>query len=302
VDGQRVVLPVLEWTFPRDSGGLLGQGRLRCGRRQGCSLAHPGVSAVHMPRGFVPAPPRSLPLLLRESCSLDAALAPAGGASRRPPTARGKEPPMAHVFTTRRPTRASLGALAALDFGLRIRIETRPAQRTTTGSQEAQLDANRLHVYNVALDLHTLSATLVASLNRIVRDQLEAGLALRRPKHRRGRRAAIPPRQGPLLRLRAGQRHRGRRSSRCPRATAPGPSGGHPQRAPSRHPHRPDADPRPGEAGVEAPREHTFRRRPRARGAFPRLVRPIAVALVTAVPVQGPPYPIAGMTGEPSPL
>lgn len=38
---------------------------------------------------------------------------------------------------------------------------------------EPQLDANRLHVYNVALELHTLCSTLVAALNRIVRDQLE---------------------------------------------------------------------------------------------------------------------------------
>jgi four helix bundle protein len=38
---------------------------------------------------------------------------------------------------------------------------------------EAQLDANKLHVYHVALELHTLCSTLVAPLNRIVRDQLE---------------------------------------------------------------------------------------------------------------------------------
>jgi four helix bundle protein len=38
---------------------------------------------------------------------------------------------------------------------------------------EPQLDANKLHVYAVALELHGLCSTLVASLNRIVRDQLE---------------------------------------------------------------------------------------------------------------------------------
>ena len=43
---------------------------------------------------------------------------------------------MAHVFTTRRPTRASLGALAALDFGLQVRVETRPAQRTIFSTPE----------------------------------------------------------------------------------------------------------------------------------------------------------------------
>jgi hypothetical protein len=43
---------------------------------------------------------------------------------------------MSHVFTTRRPTRASLGALTALDFGLQVRIETRPAQKTIVSAAE----------------------------------------------------------------------------------------------------------------------------------------------------------------------
>jgi hypothetical protein len=43
---------------------------------------------------------------------------------------------MSHVFTTRRPSRASLGALTALDFGLQVRIETRPAQRTIFSAAE----------------------------------------------------------------------------------------------------------------------------------------------------------------------
>jgi four helix bundle protein len=38
---------------------------------------------------------------------------------------------------------------------------------------QVQLDAAKLHCYQVSLELHTLCATLVASLNRIVRDQLE---------------------------------------------------------------------------------------------------------------------------------
>jgi four helix bundle protein len=40
-------------------------------------------------------------------------------------------------------------------------------------AEEALLDANRLHVYHVALELHVLCSTLVATLNRIVKDQLE---------------------------------------------------------------------------------------------------------------------------------
>jgi len=40
-------------------------------------------------------------------------------------------------------------------------------------AEEPQLDANKLQVYGVALELHTHCAVLVAALNRIVRDQLE---------------------------------------------------------------------------------------------------------------------------------
>jgi four helix bundle protein len=43
----------------------------------------------------------------------------------------------------------------------------------TVEPEEPQLDANRLHVYNVALELHVHCAALVATLNRIVKDQLE---------------------------------------------------------------------------------------------------------------------------------
>jgi four helix bundle protein len=40
-------------------------------------------------------------------------------------------------------------------------------------AEEPQLDANKLQVYGVALELHALCSTLVAQLQRIVRDQLE---------------------------------------------------------------------------------------------------------------------------------
>jgi len=43
---------------------------------------------------------------------------------------------MSHVFTTRRPASASPGALAALDFGLQVRVKARPAQRTIFSSAE----------------------------------------------------------------------------------------------------------------------------------------------------------------------
>ena len=43
---------------------------------------------------------------------------------------------MSQVFTTRRRSRASFGALTALDFGLRVRVERSPAQRTIFSSPE----------------------------------------------------------------------------------------------------------------------------------------------------------------------
>jgi len=40
-------------------------------------------------------------------------------------------------------------------------------------AEQQLLDASRLHVYHVALELHCLCSTLVATLSRIVKDQLE---------------------------------------------------------------------------------------------------------------------------------
>ena len=40
-------------------------------------------------------------------------------------------------------------------------------------ADEPELDANRLQVYRVALELHLQCSALVATLNRIVKDQLE---------------------------------------------------------------------------------------------------------------------------------
>jgi four helix bundle protein len=48
-----------------------------------------------------------------------------------------------------------------------------PSGMTSNSELEPQLDANKLHVYGVAIELHTHCCTLVAQLNRIVRDQLE---------------------------------------------------------------------------------------------------------------------------------
>jgi len=45
-----------------------------------------------------------------------------------------------------------------------------PTDETLDG---VQLDAAKLHVYQVALELHTQCSVLVALLNRIVKDQLE---------------------------------------------------------------------------------------------------------------------------------
>jgi four helix bundle protein len=49
-----------------------------------------------------------------------------------------------------------------------------PAAPPTDESLDAvQLDAAKLHVYQVALELHTQCSILVAVLHRVVRDQLE---------------------------------------------------------------------------------------------------------------------------------
>lgn len=47
------------------------------------------------------------------------------------------------------------------------------AHLASAEAAEPELDANKLQVYNVALELHVHCSTLVAVLNRIVRDQLE---------------------------------------------------------------------------------------------------------------------------------
>jgi len=47
------------------------------------------------------------------------------------------------------------------------------AAAPTDETNEPELDASKLHVYHVALELHGLCSTLVALLNRIVKDQLE---------------------------------------------------------------------------------------------------------------------------------
>ena len=61
---------------------------------------------------------------------------------------------MPQLFTTRRPSRASLGALAALDFGLQVRIEARPAQRTIFSSDE------ELPIQELTSELAELVSTL----------------------------------------------------------------------------------------------------------------------------------------------
>jgi len=49
-----------------------------------------------------------------------------------------------------------------------LSIEPEPAS-----GDEPQLDAHKLHAYAVALELHVHCSSLVGSLNRIVKDQLE---------------------------------------------------------------------------------------------------------------------------------
>lgn len=64
-------------------------------------------------------------------------------------------------------------AVAPPEAAVHVSVSRPQAPAGSCAAEEPQLDANRLHVYAVALELHALCATLVASLNRIVRDQLE---------------------------------------------------------------------------------------------------------------------------------
>jgi four helix bundle protein len=62
---------------------------------------------------------------------------------------------------------------AAASAAVAVPLTSVEPESDSPAEADPQLDANKLHVYNVALELHTLASTLVASLNRIVRDQLE---------------------------------------------------------------------------------------------------------------------------------
>jgi four helix bundle protein len=80
------------------------------------------------------------------------------------------EPPGSAVVESLVPATAATAAVA-------VSAEPALAPEAIVPTDEAldavQLDAVKLHVYQIALELHTLCSTLVASLNRIVRDQLE---------------------------------------------------------------------------------------------------------------------------------
>ena len=73
------------------------------------------------------------------------------------------------------PGSASLQALVpATAAAAAVAVSPSPENPPSDESLDhVQLDAAKLHAYQVALELHTLCSVLVASLNRIVRDQLE---------------------------------------------------------------------------------------------------------------------------------
>ena len=76
-----------------------------------------------------------------------------------------------------------MGALDAAEASAAIAASAELAA-LCPASDEPQLDANRLHVYHVALELHCLCSTLVATLKPHHQGSARAGLALRRPQHR----------------------------------------------------------------------------------------------------------------------
>jgi four helix bundle protein len=52
-------------------------------------------------------------------------------------------------------------------------FDGRQPSPSADSATDVQLDANKLHVYAVALELHALCSTLAEGLHHIVRDQLE---------------------------------------------------------------------------------------------------------------------------------
>ena len=81
--------------------------------------------------------------------------------------------PITLTETAEPPGPAALQALVpatAAAAAVAVSPESPPSDQSLDA---VQLDAAKLHCYQIALELHTLCSTLVASLNRIVRDQLE---------------------------------------------------------------------------------------------------------------------------------
>ena len=75
---------------------------------------------------------------------------------------------MSQVFTTRRRSRASFGALTALDFGLRVRIETSPAQRTIfSGSEELPVQDLTSELAELVSELRVRSFALRHELEQV---------------------------------------------------------------------------------------------------------------------------------------
>jgi four helix bundle protein len=76
----------------------------------------------------------------------------------KPPSSSGPESPAQASDATA----ASAAAAVSGDDGVNCEADLEP-----------QLDASKLHVYQLALELHGHCCTLVSSLNRVVKDQLE---------------------------------------------------------------------------------------------------------------------------------
>lgn len=71
------------------------------------------------------------------------------------------------------PDPSTLALAAAASAAVAVPAASTDFADASVHAEEPQLDANKLHCYQVALELHALCSTLVALLNRIVRDQLE---------------------------------------------------------------------------------------------------------------------------------
>jgi four helix bundle protein len=77
------------------------------------------------------------------------------------------------VNTVAEPSGSAVSAASSAAAAVVSAMAVPTASADFTAADDPQLDANKLYVYNVALELHVHAASLVSPLTRTLRDQLE---------------------------------------------------------------------------------------------------------------------------------